>query len=59
MNDLPTICEHEYEDVQYRVSTRTIELAKIAGREPHEIKQKDYEQAKREIHTNSLIRLDK
>lgn len=31
------------------VRSRTIELASIAGRGPHQIKQADYEQAKREL----------
>lgn len=31
------------------VRCRTLELAAIAGRAPHQIKQVDYEQAKREL----------
>ncbi len=31
------------------VRSRTLELASIAGREPHQIRQADYEQAKREL----------
>lgn len=31
------------------VSSRTLELASIAGREAHQIRQADYEQAKREV----------
>lgn len=36
-------------DVQRLVSDRTLELAKLAGRAPHQIRQADYERAKREI----------
>jgi hypothetical protein len=36
-------------DVPKRVSDRTLELAKLAGRAPHQIRQVDYERAKREI----------
>lgn len=38
-----------YEDVMQRVSDRTLELAQLAGRAPHELRQSDYERAKREI----------
>ena len=31
------------------VYARTLELAAVAGREPHQIKQVDYERAKREL----------
>lgn len=48
MNPPSIISEKEYHEMQQRVSNRTIELAKLAGRAPHQIKQSDYEQAKRE-----------
>ncbi len=44
--------EKKYQDLQQRVSKRTVELAKLAGRAAHQIKQADYEQAKREIRAN-------
>ncbi|MEO5915463.1 MAG: hypothetical protein ABIS50_14610 [Luteolibacter sp.] len=34
---------------RHMVQTRTLELALLAGRNPHQIKQMDYEQAKREL----------
>ena len=52
MNPPPVISERDYEDLQQRVSMRTLELAKLAGRAPHEIKQADYEQAKREMQSD-------
>jgi hypothetical protein len=39
----------EREDIMKRVSVRTVELAVLAGRASHQIRQGDYEQAKREI----------
>ena len=41
--------ERDYEYNMRRVSDRTLELAKLAGRAPHQISQLDYERAKREI----------
>lgn len=41
--------EQDYEDNMQRVSDRTLELAQLAGRAPHELRQADYERAKREI----------
>lgn len=43
------IAEQDYEYNMQRVSDRTLELAKLAGRPPHQIRQADYERAKREI----------
>lgn len=40
---------NDYEDNMRRVSDRTLELAQLAGRAPHELRQADYERAKREI----------
>ncbi len=48
MKTLTTVSEKNFEDHQQRVSDRTLELAKLAGRAAHQIKQSDYEQAKRE-----------
>jgi hypothetical protein len=53
MNDPLIVSEQDHEDLQQRVSMRTLELAKLAGRSPHEIKQVDYEQAKREIRSDT------
>jgi len=39
----------ERENIMKRVSFRTVELAVLAGRASHQIRQGDYEQAKREI----------
>lgn len=39
----------EVRDLRRLVSDRTLELAKLAGRAPHQIRQADYERAKREI----------
>lgn len=41
--------DKDYEANMRRVSNRTLELAQLAGRAPHEIRQADYERAKREI----------
>lgn len=53
MNHPSIISDRDYEDLQERVSMRTLELAKLAGREPHQIKQTDYEQAKREMRSDT------
>ena len=45
----PTAFRPEIRDIQRLVSDRTLELAKLAGRAPHQIRQADYERAKREI----------
>jgi hypothetical protein len=52
MKNSTTILKFEDKGLQQLVSDRTIELAKLAGRLPHEIRQVDYEQAKREIDPN-------
>lgn len=38
-----------YRPARERAHIRTIELARLAGRKAHQIRQADYEQAKREI----------
>ena len=43
------ITEQDYEYNMQRVSDRTLELAQLAGRAPHELRRADYERAKREI----------
>lgn len=52
MKTLITVSEKTYQDLEQRVSNRTVELAKLAGRAAHQIKQADYEQAKREVRAN-------
>lgn len=52
MQDTSTSVEPDYEENMRRVSDRTLELAQLAGRAPHEIRQADYERAKREIAGN-------
>jgi RecG-like helicase len=49
MQNTTMIAEQDYEYHMQRVSDRTVELALLAGRAPHEIRQSDYERAKREI----------
>jgi len=49
MRDTSIATENECEDNMRRVSDRTLELARLAGRAPHELRQADYERAKREI----------
>ena len=49
MQDTLMASEREYEHNMRRVSDRTLELAKLAGRAPHQISRFDYERAKREI----------
>ncbi len=49
MQDTSMIAEQDYEYDMQRISDRTLELALLAGRAPHEIRQADYERAKREI----------
>lgn len=49
MKETSTTDKCQYFDVSQRVSDRTLELAKLAGRAPHQIRQVDYERAKREI----------
>lgn len=49
MQDTSMTAEQDYEDNMQRVSDRTLELAQLAGRAPHELRQADYERAKREI----------
>lgn len=49
MQDKSTSAEKDHEDNMRRVSDRTIELAQLAGRAPHELRQSDYERAKLEI----------
>jgi hypothetical protein len=49
MKETTTTEKRQYLDVPKRVSDRTLELAKLAGRAPHQIRQADYERAKREI----------
>jgi hypothetical protein len=49
MQDNSITAEPDYEDNMRRVSDRTLELAQLAGRAPHEIRQADYERAKREM----------
>jgi len=39
----------ERDEIVERVHARTVELALLAGRASHQIRQGDYEQAKREI----------
>ena len=39
----------ERDEIVERVHARTVELALLAGRASHQIRQSDYEQAKREI----------
>lgn len=43
------IVESDYEADMQRISDRTLELAQLAGRAPHELRQADYEKAKREF----------
>ncbi len=57
MQDTYMTADQDYEDNMRRVSDRTLELAQLAGRAPHEIRQADYERAKREIAGNISIRL--
>lgn len=52
MQDNSMTAEPDYEDNMRRVSDRTLELAQLAGRAPHELRQADYERAKREIAGN-------
>lgn len=49
MQNTAMTAEQDYEDNMRRVSDRTLELAQLAGRAPHELRQADYERAKREI----------
>lgn len=49
MKTQPIVSDSEFQMFQQSVTKRTLELAKIAGRAPHQIRQADYEQAKREI----------
>ena len=49
MQDTSMITEQDYEYNMQRVSDRTLELAQLAGRAPHELRRSDYERAKREI----------
>ena len=57
MQDTYMTADQDHEDNMRRVSDRTLELAQLAGRAPHEIRQADYERAKREITGNISIRL--
>lgn len=49
MQDTLMTDEQDHEYSMQRVSDRTLELAMLAGRAPHQIRQADYERAKREI----------
>ncbi|MES2981920.1 MAG: hypothetical protein V4727_06375 [Verrucomicrobiota bacterium] len=54
MKTLDTVSEKKYQDFQQRVAKRTMEIAKLDGRAAHQIKQADYEQAKREVRAHLL-----
>jgi hypothetical protein len=49
MQNSSMVAEQDYEYNMQRVSDRTLELARLAGRAPQELRQADFEQAKREI----------
>jgi hypothetical protein len=44
----------ERDEIVERVHARTVELALLAGRASHQIRQSDYDQAKREIPYDSF-----